>query len=115
MCQCVKNFHLATECSIEAALEAASLHPARFLDVQDRKGTLEFGSDADFIFLDDDLNVMATFVAGRNVYKSPNISPDPMQFNRVESCWNSFLLQQFNEIHNVCICLELLNLLCQVG
>ena len=83
MCQCVKTFRSATQCSIEAAIEAATLHPACCLDVQDKKGTLDYGSDADFIFLDDDLNVMATFIAGENVYKSPELSSEPLKFDRV--------------------------------
>jgi len=37
-------------------------------EIQDRKGTLDFGSDADFIILDDDLNIMSTYIAGECVY-----------------------------------------------
>ena len=80
MCQCVKNFKSATDCSIEAAIEAATLHPARCLGVEDKKGTLDYGSDADFVLLDDDLNVKATFVAGNNVYKSPDLTSEQLQF-----------------------------------
>ena len=71
MSQCVKNFHSFTNCSLVEAIEAATFHPAQCLGVQDRKGTLDYGSDADFIMLDDKLNVLATYVAGNNVYTSP--------------------------------------------
>lgn len=35
-----------TGCSVECALEAASLHPAQLLGLEKRKGTLDFGADA---------------------------------------------------------------------
>ncbi len=41
MCVCV-----CVGCTVEAALEAASLHPANLLGISHRKGTLEYGSDA---------------------------------------------------------------------
>ena len=52
------------ECTVEQALEAASLHPARALGIQSRKGTLDADADADLVVLDSDLAVVATFVAG---------------------------------------------------
>ncbi|XP_071976346.1 N-acetylglucosamine-6-phosphate deacetylase [Engystomops pustulosus] len=70
MDMCVRHFHEATGCTVEEALEAASLHPAQLLGVQHRKGTLDFGADADFIQLDDSLNVKATYIAGEEVYSS---------------------------------------------
>ena len=54
MIQCVRNFLAFTGCSLEQALEAASLHPARALGIDDRKGTLNFGADADFLVLSSD-------------------------------------------------------------
>ncbi|PNI91400.1 AMDHD2 isoform 9, partial [Pan troglodytes] len=47
-------------CSVESALEAASLHPAQLLGLEKSKGTLDFGADADFVVLDDSLHVQAT-------------------------------------------------------
>lgn len=37
---------LCTGCSVEEALEAASLHPAQLLGISDKKGNLDYGSDA---------------------------------------------------------------------
>ena len=56
------------------ALEAATLHPAQAVGIQDRKGTLSFGADADFVFLGEDLKVWSTWIAGECVFqdvKSP--------------------------------------------
>ena len=58
-----------TECGSVLALEAASLHPAQMLGIVDQKGSLEYNTDADFVILDDDLNVLATFIAGQLVWK----------------------------------------------
>ncbi|XP_069838170.1 N-acetylglucosamine-6-phosphate deacetylase isoform X2 [Dendropsophus ebraccatus] len=70
MDMCVRHFHEATGCTLEEALEAASLHPAQLLGLHHRKGTLDFGADADFIQLDDNLNVKATYIAGELVWSS---------------------------------------------
>lgn len=66
--ECVRNFKEFTRCSNVEAIEAATLHPARCLRIEDRKGSLAFGRDADVILLDDELNVKGAFVNGRLVW-----------------------------------------------
>ncbi|XP_023413261.2 N-acetylglucosamine-6-phosphate deacetylase isoform X2 [Loxodonta africana] len=44
---CVRHFLQTTGCSVESALESASLHPAQLLGLEKHKGTLDFGADAD--------------------------------------------------------------------
>ncbi|CAL1545205.1 unnamed protein product [Lymnaea stagnalis] len=70
---CVRLFAKQTDCGPELALEAASLHPAQLMGIEDRKGTLNFGTDADFVLLDDSLNVKATYIAGKCVYTADAI------------------------------------------
>jgi len=55
-------------------LEAAALHPAQLLGIEKSKGTLDFGSDADFVLLDSQLNVCATYIAGALVWKMPDLT-----------------------------------------
>ena len=55
-------------CSAVEALECATLHPAQLLGVSDRKGTLEYGRDADFVLLDEHLDVHSTYIAGEQVW-----------------------------------------------
>lgn len=62
-----------SDCSIEYALEAASLHPAKCLGIEDQKGTLKYGADADFVILDDSLNVLSTWIAGDCVYENESL------------------------------------------
>lgn len=67
---CIRHFHKATGCSMEEAVEAATLHPAESLHIDDKKGTLEYGSDADFVVIDDSFKIFKTFIAGEIVYCS---------------------------------------------
>jgi len=71
MDQCVRHFRESTGCSVVQALEAATLHPAKSLNIDKKKGTLNFGSDADFVFLDGKLNVLSTWIASKCVYRNP--------------------------------------------
>lgn len=56
------------------ALEAASLHPAQALGLDSQKGTLNFGADADFVMLTEDLQIKSTWIAGNSVYVAKNPS-----------------------------------------
>eukprot|EP00731_Ephydatia_muelleri_P030502 Em0022g16a len=71
MDKCVKEFKKATDCTLAQAIEAATLHPAQLLGLDDTKGTLDYGADADLVFLDESLTVQATCVAGDIVWKAP--------------------------------------------
>ncbi|PVU84799.1 hypothetical protein BB559_006315 [Furculomyces boomerangus] len=80
MTNCVKNFIEFTGATKVEALEAATLHPAKALKIDNRKGTLNFGADADILILDDDLNIKRIFISGveatpDNVKFSPRFSP----------------------------------------
>lgn len=61
---CVRHFIHVVGCSVAFALAATTLHPAQCMKITDRKGTLDFGSDADFILLNDDVRVLKTYIAG---------------------------------------------------
>ncbi len=52
------------------ALESATLHPAELLNITDTKGTLGYNSDADFLLLNDDLDLVQTYIAGERVWSS---------------------------------------------
>lgn len=65
---CIQRFRKMSGCSAVEALEGATLHPAQVLGIEQRKGTLNYKSDADLVFLDEDLNVHATFIAGQPVW-----------------------------------------------
>lgn len=66
----VYNFMQATGEPLEAIWQASSLNAARSIHVADRKGSLEVGKDADFVLVDDEINVELTVAEGRVVYRS---------------------------------------------
>jgi N-acetylglucosamine-6-phosphate deacetylase len=72
MDSCVRTLIEYTGCSIETALEAASLHPAQSLGIEAQKGTLNYGADADFLILSDNLKVLRTYIAGELVFDINN-------------------------------------------
>lgn len=70
MDECIRIFKRETKCSLAYALEASSLHPAKCLGISHIKGILNYGADADFILIDDEINVKSTWISGRCVYDS---------------------------------------------
>lgn len=60
-----RNIIAATGCSIAEASRMCSTTPARAIGVQDRKGSIAAGYDADLVILDQDLRVVQTLIAGR--------------------------------------------------
>jgi N-acetylglucosamine-6-phosphate deacetylase len=55
--------------TLAEAIEIGSTNPARVIGVNDRKGQIAAGYDADLIALDDALKVQLTIVGGEVVYK----------------------------------------------
>lgn len=60
----VRKLRESTGCSNVEALEAASLKPAQLLDLYPAKGSLKVGADADFLLLDEELQVKACYIEG---------------------------------------------------
>ncbi|XP_075234932.1 N-acetylglucosamine-6-phosphate deacetylase [Lycorma delicatula] len=88
---CVKLFKTSTGCSLVEALEAGSLHPAKTLNIQKHKGTLNFGADADFILLNDNLDVIQTWVGGKCAYKNSAIEDHTFKYSvNFENSNNSY-------------------------
>ena len=65
---CVKNFKKSTNCKIYEAVATATSKPAKAINVYPKKGSLDFNSDADFLIMNNDLDVLATFVNGELVW-----------------------------------------------
>ncbi|MNI60990.1 N-acetylglucosamine-6-phosphate deacetylase [compost metagenome] len=62
--------------SIGSIVHAMTMNPARQIGIDDRKGSIEPGKDADLIILDEGMNVIATFVKGNCVYSTDdNVKP----------------------------------------
>ena len=66
----VKNFSKNTNLPFWKAVSAASLNPARAIGVDDRKGSIEAGKDADIIITDADFNIVKTIIGGEIKYEA---------------------------------------------
>jgi len=66
--QLVERFIRFTGCSPNVGIKAVTQNPARVLGMEDRKGTIELGKDADLTILDDDYSVWATIAGGKAVF-----------------------------------------------
>jgi N-acetylglucosamine-6-phosphate deacetylase len=70
MLQALKNALRYTGYSLESLLPSMTSVPARQVRLDDRKGSLEEGKDADFLILNPELELQSTFVMGKEVYRS---------------------------------------------
>ncbi len=68
LAQALKNFVKFTDHPVQDVIPLMTVNPAKALRMDDRKGTLEVGKDADMVLLDDELNVVMTVGLGRVIY-----------------------------------------------
>lgn len=69
MNRCVRNMVKFVGLSIQDAVKMASINPAKLIGVDEEKGSLTKGKDADLVVFDEQVNIMMTVVGGRVVYK----------------------------------------------
>jgi N-acetylglucosamine-6-phosphate deacetylase len=55
--------------SIEHAIIAATLNPAKAIRIEERKGQIRYGNDADLTVIDNDFSVVATYCMGKQDFK----------------------------------------------
>lgn len=65
----VRNFMKATGEPLANIWQTASLNPAKVIGIDTHKGSLEIGKDADFILVNDKIQVQLTVVEGQIVYR----------------------------------------------
>ena len=58
-----------TDCGLDVAIKTVTENPAKVLGIEDRKGSIAVGKDADLVLLDEDLSVNATIVDGKIVFE----------------------------------------------
>ncbi len=64
----VRNMVNMADVSLLEAVRMASTTPARIMGVDDRKGILAKGKEADIVFFDEDINISLTMVGGKVIY-----------------------------------------------
>ena len=66
---CVRSFSHFTGCSLGGAIKCVTFNPVRCLGIENRKGTLRPGADADLVILNRSGNVLSTWVRGKEVWQ----------------------------------------------
>lgn len=66
--QAVKNVMEFADVNLTDAVKMATLNPAKLLGIQNRKGSLEVGKDADIAIFDETFKVRATIVKGKEIF-----------------------------------------------
>ncbi len=69
MDRAVRNAVKMLDIGLPLAVRMASLNPAQVLDIDGKKGKIQPGFDADLVLLDKNLEVVQTWVNGKNVYR----------------------------------------------
>ena len=64
----VRNMYKLAEVKLVDAVRMATLTPSRIIGVDNQKGSIAKGKDADIVIFDDDINVSATIIGGKVVY-----------------------------------------------
>ena len=52
----------------KTAINSCTINPARMLGVDDRKGSIQAGKDADLVVLNDDYSVEMTYTKGKEAF-----------------------------------------------
>lgn len=68
----VRNMVNLAEVPLNEAIKMATLTPAKIMKIDDKKGTISPGKDADIVILNKELEVEYTIVAGKIIYQNNN-------------------------------------------
>jgi N-acetylglucosamine-6-phosphate deacetylase len=66
----VRNMIQMADVPLIEAVRMASETPARIMNINDRKGSLEVGKDADIVIFDENIQIDTTIINGKIVYQS---------------------------------------------
>ena len=66
----VWNIYNNSKIPLNECVNCASLNPATTLGIQDKKGSIKEGKDADLLILDNDFNVKKTIIGGKIKYEA---------------------------------------------
>jgi N-acetylglucosamine-6-phosphate deacetylase len=69
MDRAVRNMMRLVGTPLQTAVKMATINPAAVVNVDENKGSLELGKDADIVIIDDEINVHLTIVKGNIMYK----------------------------------------------
>ncbi len=65
----IRNIYQTLPIRMEDALDMASKNPAQHLGIYDHVGSLQIGKDADFVLMDEQFTIYATYTKGQKIYE----------------------------------------------
>lgn len=65
----IRNYKNVCNISLEEAIDAATINPAKNLRIDNNKGSINIEKDADFVIIDKDFNIYRTYINGKEVYR----------------------------------------------
>ncbi len=68
----IYHFTKYTDYDLAKVIELVTINQATYIGVQDKKGTLDIGKDADIVILDDRLDIYYTMGKGKKLYEKSN-------------------------------------------
>lgn len=68
--RCVRTMYKLAQVSLPDAVRMMTLNPANILKIEDRKGSIAVGKDADLVVFDDDIQVSSVYVCGQLRYSA---------------------------------------------
>lgn len=68
----LRNMIEHTDFDILSIIRMMSINPAKLLNIEKIKGSIEIGKDSDIVLIDNDYRINKTYVKGKKVYESDN-------------------------------------------
>ena len=65
----VRNYMIKAGASLPEAVQVMTLSPARLMRIDDRKGSIAPGKDADIVLFDEGIDISLTMIGGKVVYR----------------------------------------------
>ncbi|MFA5555412.1 MAG: N-acetylglucosamine-6-phosphate deacetylase [Phycisphaerae bacterium] len=69
----VRTMMNVAEVSLVESVKMMTLTPARIMNIDDKKGSIEVGKDADLVIFDENINILYTIIDGKVIYRNINV------------------------------------------
>lgn len=78
--EALRNIKEYTNYALEELIQMVTYNPAKIINVEHKKGTLEIGKDSDFTVFDEEFNIFLTIVKGKILYEKDTWKHDDIYY-----------------------------------